>query len=119
LKKGRVSHFSRKADKFAQFPVQTLSFHTVINFLLSLSWASIGLYPSVGSKPLLIGLYLLAGVVMAWLILFLMGLLLGLCCDQTQQTSSAIGCAAQVYPDHPGQPKRGGQGLGRAWRLHP
>lgn len=74
-----------------------LSFRTVINFLLGLSWAGIGLYPFIGTKPVLIVLSILAGLGMAWLLLFLTGLLLGLSRDQTQQTTAAIGRVATVY----------------------
>ncbi len=90
---GDNDHVDPTEDSDSGGSYDWLSFRTFINFLLGLSWAGVGLYPLIGSKPLLLVLSLLAGVGMAWLLLFLTGLLLSLSRDQTQQTSST----ATVY----------------------
>lgn len=100
---GDHDHVDPGVDSDTGGGYEWLSFRTVINFLLGLSWAGVGLYPLIGSKPLLIVLSLLAGLGMAWLLLFLTGLLLGLSRDQTQQTSSAVGRVAMVYLTIPAQ----------------
>lgn len=93
----------------ADAPFQLFSLRNLINFLLGFSWTGISFYTSIASKPLLIVLSLVVGILFVALFFFIIKQVQKLQEDNTFNIANTLNKTAEVYLTIPEQKKGKGK----------